>query len=161
MRVAVDYRTAGKAAYQHFRKTHPEIKIAFDDWKAIIYGFNEEFRTYILETGEKARMPGGFGDFSINKKKRKKFKLDPRTGKEYINLPIDWKKTHEKGKVIYNLNHHTDGNFFGWLWFKKKTTRLKNSDLWYFKPTRTSSRLIAHYVKIDKKYQHLYNTWKV
>ena len=36
--------------------------------------FNEYFKNYILETGEKVKAPFGFGEFSINKKKRKKIK---------------------------------------------------------------------------------------
>ena len=80
-------------------------------------------------------------------------------GKEVVNLPIDWKRTKEKGKVIYNFNFHTEGFFFGWVWFKK-TARFKDADLWYFKPTRDTSRLLAHYVKTNEKYQHLYREWK-
>ena len=45
-------------------------------------------------------------------------------GKDRVALPIDWQKTKERGKVIYNFNYHTDGYFFGWMWFKN--VRLKN-----------------------------------
>ena len=51
-------------------------------------------------------------------------------------LPIDWQKTKEKGKVIYNFNYHTEGYFFGWLWFKESLLDLETADLWYFKPSR-------------------------
>jgi len=158
MRSPVDYRSSGKAAYTSFCKKHPNIKISFEKWKGIIYGFNELFRNYILETGEKARIPSGFGEFSITKKIRKKIKITP-DGKERINLAIDWKKTKEKGKRIYLFNHHTEGYYFGWKWFKK-STRLKNVDLWWFKPSRVTSRLINHYIKTDNKYQHLYKVWR-
>ena len=67
--------------------------------------------------------------------KRKEERLKLADGKEFVNLPIDWQKTKEKGKVIYNFNYHTEGYFFGWMWFKQ-TARFKNSDLWYFKPSR-------------------------
>ena len=158
MRTAVDWRSSSKDNYTSFRKANPTIKITFDEWKGILYGFNEEFKTYILETGEKARLPGGMGDFSINKKKRKHIKTDPKTGRQFINLPVDWKRTREKGKIVYNFNDHTEGFYFGWNWFKK-SARFKNCDLWYFKPTRVTSRLIRHYIKIDNKYQHLYREW--
>lgn len=159
MRTPVDYRSAGKNSYNSFCKKHPEINISFDLWRNLVYGFNEEFKLYILETGEKAKLPGGIGDFSINKKKRKRIKVAP-DGREFINLPVDWKKTKEKGKIIYNFNYHTEGYYFGWVWFKK-TARFRNSDLWYFKPTRTTSRLLGHYIMADNKYQHLYNTWEI
>jgi nucleoid DNA-binding protein len=157
MRVKVDWRSSSRDNYNNFCKNNPSIKISFDEWKNIVYSFNESFKNYILETGERAKLPSGFGEFSINKKKRRKMKgVD---GKEFINLPVDWKKTKEKGKIIYNFNYHTEGYFFGWTWFKE-TTRLKNSDLWYFKPSRITSRLLSHYLKTDEKYQHIYREWK-
>jgi len=156
MRVKIDWRTASKENYNNFCKKHSSIKLTFDEWRNIIYSFNDAFKNYILETGEKAKLPFGFGEFSINKKKRRKKK---GVNDEFVNLPIDWQKTKEKGKVIYNFNYHTEGFFFGWMWFKG-SARLKNVDLWYFKPTRTTSRLLSHYIKTDEKYQHLYREWK-
>lgn len=156
MRVKIDWRSASKDNYNNFCKKHPSIVITFDEWRNIIYSYNELFKNYILETGEKAKLPFGFGEFSINKKKRKKRK---GLNDEFINLPIDWKKTREKGKIIYNFNFHTEGYFFGWMWFKQ-SARLKNIDLWYFKPSRVTSRLLSHYIKTDNKYQHMYNEWK-
>ena len=156
MRVKIDWRTASKENYNNFCKKHPSVKLTFDEWRNIIYSYNEHFKNYILETGEKAKLPFGFGEFSINKKnRRKKIGLN----NEFVNLPIDWQKTKEKGKVIYNFNYHTEGFFFGWMWFKG-SARLKNVDLWYFKPSRTTSRLLSHYIKTNEKYQHIYRQWK-
>lgn len=157
MRVKVEWRSSSKDNYNSFCKSHPSISLTFDQWRNIIYFYNESFKEYILETGDKVKLPLGFGEFSINKKKRKKMKAN--NGKEFINLPIDWQKTKQKGKVIYNFNFHTEGYFFGWMWFKK-TARFKQSDIWYFKPSRTSSRLLSHYLKTDDQYQHLYKEWK-
>ncbi len=156
-RVKVDWRSSSKDNYKNFCKKNPSIQISFDDWRNIIYSYNEYFKNYILETGDKARLPLGFGEFSINKKKRKKIKTI--NGVEMVNLPIDWQKSKEKGKRIYNFNYHTEGYFFGWIWFKE-TTRIRLVDLWYFKPTRTTSRLLSHYIKTDDKYQHIYREWK-
>ena len=69
-RVAVDWRSASKKNYEDFNKKHPLISLTFDEWRNILYGFNESFKHYILETGEKEKLPTGFGEFSINKKKR-------------------------------------------------------------------------------------------
>jgi nucleoid DNA-binding protein len=158
MRTKIDWRSSSKDSYNHFCKKHPSIKLTYDEWRNILYTYNESFKEYILETGEKAKLPYGFGEFSINKKKRRKLKNNI-DGKEFVNLPIDWQKTKEKGKVIYNFNYHTEGYFFGWMWFKN-TARFKNSDLWYFKPTRLTSRLLSHYLKTNDKYQYIYNEWK-
>ena len=158
MRIKIDWRSASKDNYNNFCKKHPSIKLTFDEWRNIIYTYNEAFKEYILETGERARLPYGFGEFSINKKKRRKMKgVD---GKEFVNLPIDWKKTREKGKRIYNFNFHTEGFFFGWVWFKD-TARFRHSALWYFKPSRNTSRLLSHYIKTNDRYQHIYHEWKM
>jgi nucleoid DNA-binding protein len=157
MRVKVDWRSSSKENYIQFCKKHPSIKLTFDEWRNIIYSYIESYKQYILETGEKAKLPYGFGQFSINKKKRRKVKT--KDGRDFINLPVDWKRTKEKGKIIYNFNYHTEGYFFGWMWFKD-TARLKNTDLWYFKPSRTTSRLLSHYLNTNETYQHLYNEWK-
>jgi len=154
-RIHIDWRSASKENYNNFCKKHPSIKLTFDEWRNILYSFNESFKNYILETGEKAKLPFGFGEFSINKKKRRKKK---GLNDEFVNLPVDWQKTKQRGKIIYNFNYHTEGFFFGWMWFKE-SARLKNVDLWYFKPSRTTSRLLSHYIKTDDKYQHIYREW--
>lgn len=159
MRVPIDWRSSSKDNYIDFCKKNPTIKLSFYEWQNIVYAFNEDFKTYILETGNKAKLPCGFGEFSINKKKTKRMKTLPN-GEEYINLPIDWKKTKEKGRKIYNFNHHTEGYRFRWIWFKN-TARLKDTDLWWFKPSRVTSRLLNHYLKTDNKYQHIYKSWKL
>jgi len=156
MRVKVDWRSASRENYNNFCKLHPSVKLTFDEWRNIVYSFNESFKNYILETGEKAKLPFGFGEFSINKKKRRKRK---GLNDEFLNLPIDWQKSREKGKRIYNFNYHTEGFFFGWMWFKQ-SARIKNIDLWYFKASRVTSRLLSHYIKTNEKYQHMYNEWK-
>ena len=109
MRTKIEWRSSSKDNYNKFCKKHPSIKLTFDEWRNIIYQYIESYKEYILETGEKAKLPFGFGEFSINKKKRRKVK--DVNGKEYINLPVDWKKTKEKGKIIYNFNYHTEGYF--------------------------------------------------
>lgn len=157
MRVKREYRTSSEESYKSFRKANPLIKVKFTDWKNIIYLFNESFKEHILETGEKIKLPFGFGEFSINKKKRARIRIAD-DGKEYINLPIDWPKTIEKGKRIYNFNYHTEGYFFGWIWFRD-TARFKFPKLWQFKPCRSTSRLLCHYLNIDQKYQHIYQEW--
>jgi len=155
-RTKVDWRSYGKTNYKEFCKKFPQIKLTYDEWRNILYAYSEEFKFYILETGEKARLPFGFGDISIGKKFRKKTR---GPNNEYINLPVDWKKTKERGKRIYNFNYHTEGYFFGWIWFKK-TVQIKHTDLWYFKPSRVTSRTLAHYIFSDKKYMNLYKEWK-
>lgn len=158
MRVKVDYRSSSREVYQNFCQEHPEIKISYNEWIEIIYHFNEEFRNHILETGEKEKLPLGLGSFSVNKKFRRMKKKNPE-GREFMNLPVDWIKTREKGKIIYNFNFHTEGYFFGWMWFRDES-RFKYAYLWYFKPSRVTSRVLAHYIFTNKEAQHIYRQWK-
>lgn len=158
MRVAYDWRSASVENYKDFCKKNPKINISIIDWKNIIYDYNTMFIQHILETGEKVKLPAGFGEYSINKRNRKKSTV--YNGKQFTNLPVDWKKTKEKGKIIYNFNYHTEGYYFKWKWFKR-SARLKYSDLIYFKPSRTTTRLLSHYLKVDNKYQHIYASWNI
>ena len=64
-RVKVEWRSGSKENYIDFCKKHPDVKLSYADWRSIIYKFNEEFRAYVLETGEKVRLSYGFGEFSI------------------------------------------------------------------------------------------------
>ena len=73
-RVSVDWRSASKDNYKDFCKNNPLVNLNFDEWRNILYTFNDSFKHHILETGEKEKLPCGFGDFSINKKKRRKTK---------------------------------------------------------------------------------------
>ncbi len=72
MRKPRQFRTASKENYSVFKKEHPEIVVTFTEWANIIYTFNYAFRDHLLETGNRAKMPHGFGDFMISKKKKKK-----------------------------------------------------------------------------------------
>jgi hypothetical protein len=95
-RVSVDWRSASKDNYNNFCKKHPLVSLTFDEWRNIIYTYNDSFKHYILETGEKEKPTGWLGEFSINKKKRRKVKdID---GKEFVNLPIDWQKNKRERK---------------------------------------------------------------
>jgi hypothetical protein len=158
-RVAVEYRTNSREVYSRFCLQHPEIKIEFKKWEEVLRTFNESFRDYILETGDRAKMPWGFGDFSISKKKTKLTKTAP-DGTVYINLPIDWKKTKEAGKYIYQFNSHTDGYRCRWFWFNDEA-RFFQSSIWVFKASRVTSRRITVYLnKKSKNYLELYKQWE-
>jgi len=155
-RVKVGYRTAGRSAYDDFCSKYPDIILTFKEWCQIIYTYNRLFRDYVLETGQRAKLPWGMGTFAISKKKTKKFKtIGDRT---YVNMAIDWKKTREAGKYIYNLNAHTDGYRCFWYWFPREAKFYQN-DVWYFTPSRDSSRLITEYLKKPRQIE-LYHKWQ-
>lgn len=156
-RPRVSYRSTSKKTYERFCQKHPEHRISFKKWKEVLRTFNESFRDYILETGDRCKLPYGFGDFSISKKKTRRFRTTA-DGNEVIALPIDWQKTKQKGKRIFLFNDHTDGYRFRWYWFKSGL-RLLGGKYLAFKPARTSSRKLAEYLKKNTYYQHLYQEW--
>lgn len=158
MRVKVGWRSCSRECYNQFCSLHPEVSLSFREWGDIIYTFNYNFRDHILETGERCKMPWGLGEFAISKKKRRT-KYVRKDGSEFIIMPVDWKKTKEKGKRIFHFNLHTDGYGFKWKWFIG-AARFKYPDIWYFKPSRISSRLINHYVN-QEEYQHKYQEWEL
>lgn len=157
-RAARDYRQASKATYLRWKKSHPDVHLDYLQYQLIIYGFNYAFRDYLLETGERAKLPWGVGDFAIAKKKPRKHKISPKTGKEIIALPINWQKTNQLGYIVYHLNRHTEGFKFRVKWFIS-TAKYKLPDIWTFKPNRITSRLINHYILKDPKNQHKYQEW--
>lgn len=156
MRIAYDWRSGSINNFYDFCKKHPEIDMEYKEWTKIIYDFNSMFTAHILETGEKIKLPFGIGEFSIIKRKKKKVKVI--NGKEKIGLSVDWKKTREKGKLIYNFNFHTEGYSFRWIWFKN-SARFKYSDFFYFKAARPVSRMLSNHLFEDPENQHKYASW--
>jgi len=155
-RPIVEYRSASFENYKVFSEKYPKINISFDKWKKIIYSWNKAFMHEILETGEKIKLPHGLGDFTINKKKPKKY---IKEGKELINRAIDWKETKIAGKIIYHLNNHTDGYRYTWAWFPR-SSKIKYSYCWKFKTSRELSRILASYLKQkDSYYKDIYREW--
>lgn len=158
-RPIIPHRSGSKQEYEKFCQLHPKTKITFKQYKDIIYLWNRNFMTYILETGDRIKVPFGFGTMSINKKKSIRYFEKFSTGDRYCILPVDWKRTRLEGKKIYYLNNHTDGYRFKWFWFKTDA-KIKFSEIWSFKPTRENSLLLFKYLtKKDKVYQDVYNEW--
>jgi hypothetical protein len=157
-RPKVEYRSTSKATYIAFQKAHPEIKITYAKWREVIYAFNEAFRDYVLDTGDRCRLPWGFGDVVISKKPTKRFRTT-KEGKEVIALPVDWKRTKELGKKVYLYNDHTEGYRMRWYWLKDQL-RLKGAQYLLFKPCRSAARRLSEYLKRNPYYQHLYKEWQ-
>lgn len=152
------YSSLSKELYEDFISKHPKLNISYTIWKKAIYIINKSYRDYILETGERVKIPYGFGDISINKKKRKLTTIDP-DGVERICAPVDWVKTKKAGKKIYNFNDHTDGYYYGWIYFRR-SGRMKFNMLWDFYSNRESARLLAKYIKDPKKdYKYRYREY--
>lgn len=158
MRKKIEFRTGSKDTYIDFCTTYPDITISFDEWYSIIYMYSECIRDYILETGRIFKFPMGVGEFSINKRRTPKIIVVNNV--EKLNLPVNWKKSKEKGKKIYEMNYHTEGYRFSWMWLNRKSSKIKTSNIWKFKAHRNNSRLLATYLKSGKGFHNKYCEWK-
>jgi hypothetical protein len=158
MRRHIEYRTGSKAVYDDFCEKFPEVNLSYGEWREIVFTYNRYFRNYMLDTGERAKMPWGLGSFAISKKRtRRTIMVD---GKEYSGLPIDWPKTLKTGKMVYILNTHTDGYRFRWLWFGG-ARGIPHGDTWFFQASRESSRIVATYLKKPgSRYSQIYREWE-
>jgi hypothetical protein len=153
----IDYSTAQKETYLRFCSLNPEIHISFAEYKQIIKAFGMAFRDYLLNTGDRAKLPWGLGSYAVSKKKTKPTVV--YNGVEHINLAVDFHKTKLLGKVVYHLNTHTDGYKCKWFWFEQDS-RFPDSDIFKFAPERNISRKLAEYLKNpDKRYIDIYNVW--
>lgn len=155
MRSKVDYSQTSRATYKRFCEAFPDIKLSYLEFQNIIYNFNYAFRDHLFETGMKGKLPWGLGDFAVSKRRPRYKKIMP-DGHELITLPVDWVKTRKAGKKIYHLNRHTDGFKFRLKWFIG-SKRFLESDIYSFKPSRVTSRLITHY--INQGNQGRYYEW--
>jgi hypothetical protein len=144
-RYKFEYSSISVRVFKRFRKAHPEIRIEKNKWAKVIQTFNQLFAEYLLQTGEREKLPYGLGSFSISKKKTIKI-VRKKNGEEHINLPVDWQKSKEYGKKIYIMNTHSDGFRCRWKWFSEDSN-LRLSHIWVCKPIRERSRDIARYLK--------------
>jgi len=158
MRKKIEFRTGSKENYIDFCSVYPEINLTFEEWYTILYMYSELVRDYILDTGRIFKFPNGVGEFSINR--RKIAKTTNVNGKEKITLPINWKRSKEKGKRIYEMNYHTEGYRFAWSWLNRHKSKISMSKVWRFKAHRNSSRLLASYLKSGNGYHDRYCEWK-
>jgi hypothetical protein len=144
-RYKLEYSSISVRVYKRFKKAHPEVKLDKKTWVKVIQNFNLLFGEYLLQTGEREKLPYGLGSFAISKKKTIKI-IRQRDGTNHIGLPIDWKRSKEVGRKIYIMNNHSDGFRAKWKWFPEDSN-MRIYAIWAFKPVRNRSRDIARYLK--------------
>lgn len=115
------------------------LYVTYKDYVAINNLFWKEMSHKIIDDGLTFHMPFMMGDTFVEKVKL-----------NYNNrLPINWQLTTETGKVIYNLNEHSDGFKYRFKWNKKVCT-FKNNYLFKLVYTRSNKRKLAHNIKVKK-----------
>jgi hypothetical protein len=128
--------------YKDYIKDIPEDSpyyVSLKDYIAINSLFWKEISHNIVDEGRIFHMPFMLGDTYVEK-----IKLD------YNNrLPIDWQLTTRTGKVIYNLNEHSQGYKYELKW-NKKVCIFNNNYLFKLVYTRANKRLLAKNIKTKK-----------
>ena len=84
--------------------------VSYNTFKTILNEFNSELKNCLLESSEGFKMPFGLGYVQIVKYKPKSY-----TKK---SLSIDYKSSAQYGKIIYNLNEHSNGYKYRLYWSK-------------------------------------------
>ena len=113
--------------------------VTLQEYTAINRLFWKEMSHNIINEGRQFHIPFNLGDTYVEK-----IKLD------YNNrLPIDWQLTTRTGKVIYNLNEHSDGYKYELKW-NKKVCSFNNNYLYRLVYTRENKRLLAKNIKTKK-----------
>jgi hypothetical protein len=113
--------------------------VTFKEYTAINNLFWKEISHNIIDEGRTFHMPFMMGDTYVEK-----VKLD------YNNrLPINWQLTTQLGKVIYNLNEHSQGYRYELKWNKHVCT-FTNNYLFKLVYTRSNKRLLAKNIKSKK-----------
>lgn len=142
MRPKRDFRSVSKEIYTQFCAEHPEAKIAFKDYVAIIKEHNRSLVNYLLETGEKVMLPWGMGPLSIIKYKKEIKKIENPDGTFRYNYSINWLETKKAGKYVYHLNLHTGGFSYTWFW-SPYMSHIKFAHTWGFSVWREGKRGLA------------------
>lgn len=157
-RPKIGFRTASKEAYAKFCNENPTVTLSFEDYKKILYTFNENLMNHLLETGDKTKFPYGLGELVISKYKPIKY-VKGKDGKERINLSVDWVETKKAGKYVYLLNTHTEGYKYCWMW-RWWQSRLKYAFIWKFSVSRSHSRKLSAYLKkANSPYRDIYKEY--
>lgn len=128
--------------YEDYIKDKEEgspLWVTYGEYRDIVTVFYKEVINNILNEGRTFHMPFMLGDTYVEKTK-----LD------YNNrLPIDWQLTTQTGKVIYNLNEHSQGYKYNIKW-NKKSCIFTNNYLYKLIYTRANKRLLAKNIKTKK-----------
>ena len=126
--------------YKQYIKDIPEDSpcyVTFKEYTTINNLFWKEISHNIIDEGRVFHMPFNLGDTYVNK-----IKLDYNKDR----LPINWQLTTQTGKVIYNLNEHSEGYRYELKW-NKKVCMFQNNYLYKLIYTRANKRKLAKNIK--------------
>lgn len=159
MKGKLEFSSGALINYHKLRREDPTVILSKEDWLNILKTFNSLFMEYLLQTGERDKLPFGMGAMALSKKKAMRIGRDAQ-GNEYNILPVDWQKSIKAGKKIFILNAHTDGFRAKWKWFPRDSN-IRMSGIWSFKPADAKSLEITRYIRDeDDNYLDKWKEWE-
>ena len=136
-KLVVDYATSdGYSFYLNTIDMDSKYKLTQKQYIDICKNFNNKLIEYFLDHGGNIKFPCNCGTLDITSR-------ETPYG-DASRMPIDWKSTNERGKIIYHLNEHTNGKRFKIIWDKPN---IKHGDYYMFKIKRDWLRYLAAKVK--------------
>ena len=129
-----------KEYISHFEESHPYY-IPYSEYSDIVSDYLRYISELIVVRSMTFRLPFRMGTLCIYKHKP--------IFKSLNKMSIDWQKTREFGKVIYNFNDHSSGFRYRFRWDRNGSID-KHMGLYAFKPSRQNARLVATLVKERK-----------
>ena len=155
-------------AYKDFRAKYKLVypKLKRKDYVNICHRVNDALIDKIIKESMEFRMPYRLGTLSV---KKNKVLLAVKDGVlEKHRLIPDWGKTWEMWnndnpgltrkeifkikdkKIIYNMNHHTNGYVMKWFW-DKGTSYVPNHSVYYFRPTKANRLALASWINNEDR----------
>ena len=118
-------------------------KISSKEYKDVCYAFNQKVSQGALD-GKLMYLPFSMGSLRIKRKEV-----------NYEKPAIDWKATKDEGKVLYHMNHHSDGWRAVWKW-SKMNNLIANLVVYSFTASRDNKRAVAKIMKQKNEYRRYF-----
>lgn len=119
------------------------INISVQDYKNITHICNEELSNMIALEGNYVMLPYNLGELGVIKDKVKFQDNEIKAMFDYAH----YKKTGEK-----KLHLHKEKDYRARWYWRKRTCKIKNRNMYSFKPTRTNTGKVGKVMKQDFGY---------
>lgn len=114
-------------------------------YKKVIYAFNKEVASYIIDSGETYKLPHKLGELKIRRSKMK-----------YKKFAFDFQYWKETGETSFYLNQHSNGYVAKFFWNRCKISGKKAYE---FILSRDNKRRIAAIMQKEDGYK-IYQEFK-
>jgi len=118
-----------------------QYHISYSEYSGIVSDYLKYISELVVIKSMTFKLPFRMGSISVYKHKP--------VFQSVNNMSIDWKKTRELGKAVYNFNEHSNGFRYRFRWDRNGSLD-KHLVLYAFRPSRQNARMVASLVKERK-----------